>query len=86
LTQLNGVRVGFQSKELIVKAGLKLGDVDQFPTLDVTIDGADEVDADLNAIKGGGACLLREKVLAEAADIWIMIADARKGAALKRLM
>jgi ribose 5-phosphate isomerase A len=53
--------------------------VDQFPKVDVTIDGADEVDADLNAIKGGGACLLREKVLAEAADVWIMVADSRKG-------
>jgi len=34
--------LGFQSKELIVKAGLALGDVDQHPTIDVTIDGADE--------------------------------------------
>jgi len=33
---------GFQSKELIIKAGLVLGDVDQYPYLDVTIDGADE--------------------------------------------
>ena len=33
---------GFQSKELIVNANLQLGDVDQYPTLDVTIDGADE--------------------------------------------
>ncbi|TFY81604.1 hypothetical protein EWM64_g2408 [Hericium alpestre] len=59
---------GFQSKELIVQAGLLLGDVDQYPTLDVTIDGADEVDRDLNCIKGGGACHLREKVLAEAGE------------------
>jgi ribose 5-phosphate isomerase A len=34
--------LGFQSKELIIKAGLTLGDVDQYPQLDVTIDGADE--------------------------------------------
>lgn len=34
--------VGFQSKELIVKGGLGLGDVDQYPIIDVTIDGADE--------------------------------------------
>ena len=54
---------GFQSKELIVKAGLNLGDVDQFPVIDITIDGADEVDHQLNVIKGGGACHLREKVL-----------------------
>lgn len=54
---------GFQSKELIVKAGLHLGDVDQFPVIDITIDGADEVDHQLNVIKGGGACHLREKVI-----------------------
>ena len=66
-----------------MKAHLQLGDVDQYPSLDVTIDGADEcvqsffhlgevltgsrVDSDLNCIKGGGACHLREKVPAEAA-------------------
>ncbi|GAA5836684.1 hypothetical protein JCM11251_002698 [Rhodosporidiobolus azoricus] len=72
------IPTGFQSKELIVKAGLNLGDVDQFPTIDVTIDGADEVDDELNAIKGGGACQLREKVLAEAATHFILVADARK--------
>ena len=33
---------GFQSKELIITSGLSLGDVDQFPTIDVTVDGADE--------------------------------------------
>ncbi|WVQ83844.1 ribose-5-phosphate isomerase [Cryptococcus sp. DSM 104549] len=69
---------GFQSKELIVKAGLTLGDVDQYARIDVTIDGADEVDNDINSIKGGGACQLREKVLAEAADTWIIVADYRK--------
>jgi len=72
------VPTGFQSKELIVKGGLNLGDVDQFPSIDVTLDGADEVDDNLNAIKGGGACHLREKVLAEAADTFVLIADARK--------
>ena len=48
---------------------LVLGDVDQYPTIDVTLDGADEVDNNLNAVKGGGACHLREKVLAEAAKM-----------------
>ncbi|KAA1477961.1 ribose-5-phosphate isomerase [Dentipellis sp. KUC8613] len=69
---------GFQSKELIVKGNLRLGDVDQYPVIDVTIDGADEVDADLNCIKGGGACHLREKVLAEAAVTFVVVADYRK--------
>ena len=63
---------GFQSKELIVNAGLRLGDVDQYPVIDVTIDGADEVDKGLSCIKGGGACQLREKVLAEAADTCVL--------------
>jgi len=80
--ELNKDRVfiptGFQSKELIVLSQLNLGDVDQFPTIDVTIDGADEVDRDLNCIKGGGACHLREKVLAEAAKTFILVADYRK--------
>ncbi|KAK0444231.1 ribose 5-phosphate isomerase A-domain-containing protein [Desarmillaria tabescens] len=68
----------FQSKELIVSSGLGLGDVDQYSTIDVTIDGADEVDRELNCIKGGGACHLREKVLAEAALTFILVADYRK--------
>ncbi|KAJ6551424.1 ribose-5-phosphate isomerase [Mycena capillaripes] len=72
------IPTGFQSKELIVSSGLNLGDVDQFPTIDVTLDGADEVDHQLNCIKGGGACHLREKVLAEAANTFILVADYRK--------
>jgi len=72
------IPTGFQSKELIVKGGLRLGDVDQYPIIDVTIDGADEVDSELNCIKGGGACHLREKVLAEAAETFIIVADYRK--------
>jgi ribose 5-phosphate isomerase len=42
--------------------GLPLGTIDQFPELDLAIDGADEVDAHLNCIKGGGACQLQEKI------------------------
>ncbi|EKM77625.1 hypothetical protein AGABI1DRAFT_86546 [Agaricus bisporus var. burnettii JB137-S8] len=72
------IPTGFQSKLLIIEAGLNLGDVDEFPSIDVTIDGADEVDKDLNCIKGGGACHLREKVLAEAAKTFIVVADYRK--------
>jgi ribose 5-phosphate isomerase A len=84
--ELNKDRVfiptGFQSKELIVSSKLNLGDVDQYPTIDVTFDGADEVDRDLNCIKGGGACHLREKVLAEAANTFILVADYRKNVEL----
>jgi len=76
------IPTGFQSKELIVQAKLRLGDVDQYPVIDVTIDGADEVDQELNCIKGGGACHLREKVLAEAADTFIVVADYRKNSSV----
>ncbi|THU90416.1 ribose-5-phosphate isomerase [Dendrothele bispora CBS 962.96] len=72
------IPTGFQSKELIVTSGLMLGDVDQYPVIDVTIDGADEVDIELNCIKGGGACHLREKVIAEAANTFVLVADYRK--------
>ncbi|CBQ68756.1 probable RKI1-D-ribose-5-phosphate ketol-isomerase [Sporisorium reilianum SRZ2] len=72
------IPTGFQSRELIINAGLRLGDVDSFPSIDVTIDGADEVDNALNCIKGGGACHLREKVLAEAARDFVVVADYRK--------
>lgn len=75
------IPTGFQSKELIVQAGLTLAEIDQFPNVDVTIDGADEVDQDLNCIKGGGACQLREKVLAEAAKTFVLVADYRKNSA-----
>ncbi|KAH7890421.1 ribose-5-phosphate isomerase [Phlebopus sp. FC_14] len=76
------IPTGFQSKELIVMSNLNLGDIDQFTTLDVTIDGADEVDLGLNCIKGGGACQLREKVLAEAAKTFIVVADYRKNSSI----
>ena len=66
------IPTGFQSKELIVGAQLRLGDLDEYPYIDVTIDGADEVDKGLSCIKGGGACQLREKVLAEAADTCVL--------------
>lgn len=46
--------------------------------IDVTIDGADEVDTQLNCIKGGGACQLQEKIVAYAAKKFVVIADYRK--------
>jgi len=72
------IPTGFQSKNLIVEAGLVLGDIEQFHEIDVTIDGADEVDDALNCIKGGGGCQYREKVLAESANTFVLVADYRK--------
>ncbi|KAJ2959833.1 hypothetical protein NQZ79_g4768 [Umbelopsis isabellina] len=72
------VPTSFQSLQLITEGGLKLGSVEQFPEIDITIDGADEVDKQLNAIKGGGACQFQEMVVAKAAKKFVMIADYRK--------
>lgn len=46
----------------------------RYPDIDVTIDGADEVDEALNAIKGGGACQFQEKLVAEAAKKFVIVA------------
>ena len=61
-------------------AGLNipLSTLDETPALDLTIDGADEVDPDLNLIKGGGGALLREKIVATASASMIVIADDSK--------
>lgn len=58
--------------------GLVVEDLDDIGWLDLTIDGADEVDPDLNLIKGGGAAHLREKIVAMASDRMVVIADQGK--------
>ncbi|KAK9382793.1 ribose 5-phosphate isomerase A-domain-containing protein [Kockiozyma suomiensis] len=72
------IPTGFQSKELIINGGLNLGAVDGYPVIDVAFDGADEVDPALNCIKGGGACLFQEKLVAECAKKFVVVADFRK--------
>lgn len=58
--------------------GIRIVSPDELARIDLTIDGADEFDPDLNLIKGGGAALLREKIIAEASDRMVVIADAGK--------
>ncbi|XP_060530669.1 ribose-5-phosphate isomerase [Cylas formicarius] len=72
------VPTSFQARELIIKYKLNLTDLDIDYKLDVCIDGADEVDESLNLIKGGGGCLLQEKIVASCADELIIIADHTK--------
>lgn len=55
------IPTSFQAKQLILQNNLKLGELSSYPELDVAIDGADECDAELNCIKGGGGCLLQVK-------------------------
>ncbi len=58
--------------------GIPLTTLDETPSLDLTVDGADELDAHLNLIKGGGGALLREKIVATASARMIVIADESK--------
>lgn len=58
--------------------GIPLATLDEEPFLDLTVDGADEIDSDLRLIKGGGGALLREKIIATASERMIVIADASK--------
>ena len=58
--------------------GIPLATLDELPELDLTVDGADEIDPELRLIKGGGGALLREKIVAAASRRMAVIADATK--------
>src|SRR5580693_3458156 len=58
--------------------GIPLGDLDALAPLDLTVDGADEADRDLDCIKGAGGALLREKIVAASSKRMIVIADETK--------
>jgi ribose 5-phosphate isomerase A len=60
------------------RCGIALTTLDEVDRLDLTVDGADEIDPSLNLIKGGGGALLREKIVAAASDRMIVIADDSK--------
>lgn len=77
VSRVGFVPTGYQSKQLIINAGLVPIEFDALPDsamLDVAFDGADEVDEDLNCIKGGGACLYQEKLVAMRAKSFICVA------------
>lgn len=78
LKDVAGVPSSIQTQKMAAQLGIPLTAFDHHPTLDLTIDGADEVDPDLNLIKGGGGALLREKILAQSSRRNIIIADYRK--------
>lgn len=72
------IPTSLQAKQLIYDYNLPITELDCNPVIDITIDGADEVDRNLVAIKGGGACLTQEKVVAFATKKFIVVADSRK--------
>jgi ribose 5-phosphate isomerase A len=73
-----GVPTSMRTAELARAVGIQIASLDHVKWLDLTIDGADEVDQNLALIKGGGAALLHEKIVATASDRMIVIADAAK--------
>jgi ribose 5-phosphate isomerase A len=73
-----GVPTSEATRADAVRCGIPLTTLDDIDRLDLTVDGADEIDPSLNAIKGGGGALLREKIVATASDRMIVIADDSK--------
>lgn len=72
------IPTSFQAKQLISQYKIPLGDLDNYPELDIAIDGADSIDPKLNAIKGGGGACVQEKIVAMCAKKFIIIADESK--------
>jgi ribose 5-phosphate isomerase A len=66
------------TREQAMKLGIPITTLDETPRLDLTIDGADEIDPELRMIKGGGGALLREKIVATASDRMVVVADEGK--------
>jgi ribose 5-phosphate isomerase A len=73
-----GVPTSEATRADALRCGVPLTTLDDVDRLDLTVDGADEIDPQLNLIKGGGGALLREKIVATASDRMIVIADESK--------
>ncbi|UAB90787.1 ribose-5-phosphate isomerase RpiA [Ruegeria sp. SCSIO 43209] len=76
--KIKGVPTSTATAQLAREEGIEVVSLDQAGWLDLTIDGADEFDGEFNLIKGGGAALLQEKIVATASDQMVVIADAGK--------
>ena len=75
---LTCVATSVQSENLARECGIKVVDIDEVDHIDVTIDGADEVDNDMQLIKGLGGALLREKIVAAASYKEVIVVDGSK--------
>jgi len=76
--KIRGIPTSQRTRELAESVGIPLTTLEEFPEIDVTIDGADEIDPELQLIKGGGGALLREKIVASASKRMVVIADSTK--------
>ena len=75
LRDVAGVPTSEATAQIARRLGLTLTTLDAHPRLDLALDGADEIDPDLNLIKGLGGALLREKIVAASADRFIVVGD-----------
>jgi ribose 5-phosphate isomerase A len=75
---VRGIPTSEHSRQQAAALGIPIATLDECPQIDVTVDGADEVDPELRLIKGGGGALLREKIVASATKNYVIIADATK--------
>jgi ribose 5-phosphate isomerase A len=73
-----GVPTSKKTKELAEQLGIPLTTLDEHSRIDIDIDGADEIDPQLNLIKGGGGAFLREKIIASVSRRFVVIADSAK--------
>jgi ribose 5-phosphate isomerase A len=85
--KIRGIPTSVQTRDLAASVGIPLTTFDEIQSIglqpiDVTIDGADEFDAQLRLIKGGGGALLREKIIASASKQVVIIADSSKQVAV----
>jgi ribose 5-phosphate isomerase A len=80
LCNIKGIPSSYQAFQLAVDCGIPITTLEEHPQIDVTIDGADQLTAELCLIKGGGAALAREKIVAAASKQNIIIADQNKKA------
>ena len=76
--QIIGVPTSLATENLAIKVGIPLVELSECDALDIVIDGADEFDSNFNLIKGGGAALLREKIVAQESLAMVVVADERK--------
>jgi len=77
-----GIPTSVKTADLARTVGIPLTTLDEHPEIDITIDGADEIDPQLRMIKGGGGALLREKVVASASKKMVVITDSAKAVAV----
>ena len=75
---ITAVSTSTETTDLASSLGINIIDLDQVEELNVVIDGADEFDPSFQLIKGGGAALLREKIVAQASNKMVVVADDRK--------